>query len=86
VKADSRAPNVRISPHSHELLRRLAEEEAESMQAVLDKAIERYRRERFLRAANSEYEALRRDPKAWKQELQERAIWEQATADGLDRK
>ena len=56
------------------------------MQAVLDKAIERYRRERFLRAANTEYEALRRDPKAWKQELQEREIWQQTTADGLDRK
>ena len=86
MKAESRAPNVRISPHAHELLRQLAEEEAESMQAVLDKAIERYRRERFLRAANTEYEALRRDPKAWKQELQEREIWQQTTADGLDRK
>jgi len=59
VRAESRAPNVRISASSHELLRRLAEEEGESMHAILDKAIERYRRERFLRAANEDYQALR---------------------------
>ena len=52
MKLESRTPNVRISPHAHELLRQLAEEEQASMQAVLDRAIERYRRESFLRAAN----------------------------------
>ena len=86
VKSDSRAPNVRISPHAHELLRQLAEEEDESMQAVLDKAIERYRRESFLRAANSEFQALKSDPKAWKQELHERQTWDQTLGDGLDKK
>ena len=53
------------------------------MQAVLDKALERYRRESFLRAANTDYAALRNDPKAWKEELRERELWEQALADGL---
>ena len=85
VKTEGRTANVRISLHAHELLRRLAEEDSESMQAVLDKALERYRRERFLRAANEDYASLKRDTKAWKQELQERAIWERASADGLDR-
>jgi hypothetical protein len=33
------------STRAHELLRQLAEEEQQSMQAVLDSAIERYRRE-----------------------------------------
>ena len=56
------------------------------MQAVLDRAIERYRRERFLRAANAEYQALRGDPKAWEGEVRERALWEHTIADGLDRK
>ena len=86
AKAESRAPNVRISPHAHELLRQLAEEEQASMQAVLDRAIERYRRESFLRAANSEMQALKNDPRAWKQEVQERQLWEQTLADGLDKK
>jgi hypothetical protein len=86
VKAEGRTSIVRISPHAHELLRRLAEEESESMQAVLDKAIERYRRERFLRAANDDYATLQRDPKAWKQELQEREVWEGTSSDGLEKK
>ena len=56
------------------------------MQAVLDEAIERYRRKRFLRAANAEFAALRNDPKAWKDELGERELWEQTLADGLGKK
>ena len=56
------------------------------MQAVLDRAIERYRREQFLRAANAEYQALRGDSKAWAEEMRERALWEQTDADGLDPK
>jgi hypothetical protein len=86
VKLESRTPNVRISPHAHELLRQLAEEEQVSMQAVLDRAIERYRRESFLRAANSEFQALKGDPRAWKHEVQERQVWEQTLADGPDKK
>jgi hypothetical protein len=84
MKTDTRTPNVRISLHAHALLRRLAEEEDASMQAVLDKAIERYRRDKFLRGANADFAALQRDKNAWKQALRERDLWERALADGLD--
>ncbi len=83
MKSENRTPNVRISLHTHELLRQLAEEEDNSMQAVLDKAIERYRRDKFLRDANADFAALKRDKKAWKDELKERDLWEQTLADGL---
>ena len=82
MKFATRTPNVRISPRAHELLRQLAEEEQRSMQSVLDRALERYRRERFLRAANADFAALKGDAKAWKQELGEREWWEQTVADG----
>ena len=85
MKAVSQSPNVRISPHTHALLRQLAAEANESMQSILDAAVERYRRERFLRAANADYAKLKRNPKAWKEELRERALWEQALGDGLDK-
>ena len=85
MKALKRTPNVRVSPRAHQLLLELAEEEQQSMQAVLDMALERYRRERFLRAANADFEALRRDKKAWKEELRERRVWERTLADGLDK-
>jgi predicted transcriptional regulator len=83
MKGINRSPNVRVSPRAHELLRQLAEEEQQSMQSILDQALERYRREKFLRAANADFEALRSNPKAWKEELQERELWEQTLADGL---
>jgi hypothetical protein len=83
MKAINRTANVRISPRAHKLLRELAEEEEQSMQAILDEALERYRRETFLRAANADFEALRRDAKAWKKELQERELWEKTLPDGM---
>ncbi len=86
MKAARRTPNVRISPRTHQLLRQLAKEAEESMQSILHKAIESYRREEFLRAANRDYAALRRNPKAWRDELRERALWERTLADGLDKK
>lgn len=75
--------NVRISPRAHQLLRQLAEEEPQPMQAILDRALERYRRENVLRAAKSGFEVLRRDSKAWKEELEVRELCEPTLADGL---
>jgi hypothetical protein len=53
------------------------------MQAVLDEAIEHYQRDKFLDEVNAAYAALRNDPKAWKAELAERALWDKTLADGL---
>ncbi len=53
------------------------------MQAVLDEAIERYQRDKFLDSVNAAYAVLRDDPKAWKEELAERALWDKSLADGL---
>ena len=84
MKAADRTPAVRISPRAYALLRQMAVEEQRSMQSVLDRALEGYRRDRFLRAANADFAALRRDaPNAWKAELRERELWEQTSADGL---
>jgi len=54
------------------------------MQAVLEDAVEAYRRECFLTEANEAYAALRRDPTRWKAELDERAAWDAALSDGLE--
>jgi hypothetical protein len=65
-------------------LRRLAREEGESEQAVLERAVEHYRREKFLQDANAGFAALKKDRKAWKQEQAERSTSEQTLADGLE--
>jgi len=85
MKSTARTPNIRISPRAHELLRQLAKEEQQSMQSVLDDAIEQYRRERFLRAANADFAALKADVRSWKQELHDRELWDKTLADGISK-
>ena len=72
-----------MSPRTHQLLRQLAAEEQESIQSVLNRALERYRREKFLCAANADFLALWQDAKAWEQEIRERELWDRSLADGI---
>ena len=74
---------VRINPEAHILLRRIAKQAGESMQASLTKAIEIYRRQIFLQKANTAFEALRKDTKAWKEELKEQEDWNSALLDDV---
>ncbi len=75
---------VRISSRTRTMLRELAANTGESMQSLLDKAIEAYRRERFLDQANEAFAALRRDPKKWKAELEERNAWDATLTDDME--
>jgi len=77
---------VRISPEAHRSLKELSDLTGQPMPAVLDKAIEAYRRRQFLEGLAQDFSALRRDPKAWQQELEERAEWDSTLGDGLDEK
>ncbi|MEW6775290.1 MAG: toxin-antitoxin system protein [Bdellovibrionota bacterium] len=74
---------VRVTNATRAVLRSLAQAEGRSMQAILQSALEQYRRNRFLDEVNAGYAALRSDPKAWEDELTERKLWEQTLSDGL---
>jgi predicted transcriptional regulator len=76
--------NVRISESTHAALRSLANERGESMQAVLDKAIEEYRRCLFWEHVETAASELRKDSAAWQEEIDERQAWEATLADGLE--
>lgn len=76
-------PSTRISELTREILRELAESSGDSMQVVLDKAVEIYRRQRFLEESNRAFEALRANPEMWKSEQAEREAWDITLADGL---
>jgi hypothetical protein len=76
-------PMVRISDTSRNILRELADREKASMQAILDKAIEAYRRQFFLTEINEAYATLRQDPDVWSQVEKERAEWDATLEDGL---
>ena len=74
---------VRISEKNHNILREIATEENISMQAILERAIELYRRHRFLTEVNKAYAALRRDETAWADMAAEYSEWSATVADGL---
>ncbi|MEO0869806.1 MAG: toxin-antitoxin system protein [Cyanobacteria bacterium J06642_11] len=74
---------VPISRTAYEVLKSLATHSGETLQAVLDKAVESYRRQLFLEEANRAYAALRNDTDAWAEELEEREAWDYTIADGV---
>lgn len=78
------ATAVRITPKSWKTLKEMAEETGETMQAVLERAVESYRRQRLLEKANEAYAALKADPAKWGEEVAEREDWDAALGDGLE--
>ncbi len=54
------------------------------MRAVLDQAVEQYRRRRFWEDVEAAALELRKDPAAWNEELSERRAWEATLADNMD--
>ena len=75
--------SVRINPNSWKILKEMADSMGETMQAVLDRAIEAYRRQWLLEKTNEAYAALRIDREEWEEEVAERKEWEAVLSDGL---
>ncbi len=83
-KPTKKSTTVRISEESYQLLREMAAQECDSMQNVLDRALERYRRQRFWEEMNVAYAAIQSDPEAVAAEKKEFALWDVTLMDGLD--
>lgn len=75
---------IRISTSSHEILKEESMASGRSMQAVLEDAIEHYRRQRFVQGVNAAYARVREDELAWGEIVEERKAWEGSVGDGLD--
>jgi restriction endonuclease S subunit len=76
---------IRISERAHHELKDLAAQLNQSMQALIEQAIEEYKRKRFFEQANLAYAKLKEDPVAWEEVRAERALWEDTIADGLEK-
>lgn len=76
--------SVRIPARAHQALKYIAARTGQSLQEVLDQAIEEHRRRILLEEANAAFAALKKDPTAWRQELDERAQWDGTLADGQE--
>jgi hypothetical protein len=62
----------------------MADESNQSMTEILDRAIELYRKQRFLEGLNADFAALRKNKAAWNEELAERRSWDVTLADGAE--
>lgn len=76
--------SVRVSPNSWKTLKEIADCAGETMQTVLDRAVEAYRRQWLLERTNEAFAALRNDQDMWQDEVNERKEWETTLDDGGD--
>jgi hypothetical protein len=74
---------IRISDGAHGTLREMSRAEGKPMAALLDEAVEAFRRQRFLEQVNAAYAALRADARAWEAIEGERREWDATLPDGL---
>jgi hypothetical protein len=78
------ATTIRIREKSHRALKEMAAITGESLQDVLDQAIEERRRKLYLEGVNADYAALKRNPKQWADFKKELAVWDVTNLDGMD--
>ncbi len=74
---------VRITTATWKTVRDMANQRGVSMQEILERAVEEYRRISFLDETNRAFLALKEDPEKWKEEQEERRIWAETLADDL---
>jgi hypothetical protein len=72
---------VRISTSSHALLHDLAAQSGETMQEIVEKALEQYRRSLFLEGLSEDFRKFRASPTEADNEIE---LWETTIADGVD--
>ena len=75
---------IRVSVETHETLHELARTVGVSMQEIIDRALEIYKRQRILAETNAAYAILRENREAWNALEVERAAWDATLADGLE--
>jgi predicted transcriptional regulator len=75
---------IRVSDETHSILHELATLENTSMQDILGKAVEEYRRKRFLDGLNEDFARLREKEDLWAEEIAERTLWTATLLDGQE--
>jgi hypothetical protein len=75
---------VRVSDATYSKLDKIAIKTGFSRQEIFDQAIKKLEREAIFKQANEAYTALRNDPDSWKEEQEERELWDATLTDGLE--
>lgn len=80
------AQTARISPRSDFIIDEMCSMTGRSKIEILELALETYRHIERMRLFNQGYQSLKRDKKAWSDELKERKELEGTLKDGLEEK
>lgn len=75
---------VRLNEVSYQTLREISKKNGETMQSMLEKAVAEIRRKEFFAELDNAYANLKSDKVAWQEELEERALFQQTSADNQD--
>ena len=75
---------IRVPTETRDTLSEMARSTGLSMQSVIERALELYRRQQMLSALNDAYAALHNDEAACSALEAERAEWDVTLADGLE--
>lgn len=75
---------IRITTETRNILSELMQTTGMSMQAILEHAVDLYRRQQMLLALNDAYAALQSDEAAWDELEAERNEWDTTLPDGLE--
>jgi predicted transcriptional regulator len=84
ARQNMQTATIRISESSRRALREISQRDNKTMQAVLEQAIEAYRRQTFLVGLSADFAVLRENEPEWQAEKAERAAWDTALADGKE--
>lgn len=75
---------IRVSEESFLKINDMSRRMGISKQDIIDEALDKLERTSIMKQANEAYERLRQDPQAWKEEIEERALWDSTLKDGLE--
>lgn len=74
---------IRVPTETRDILSEMAQQSGLSMQSIIERALELYRRQQMLAALNDAYAAVRNDQAAWNALEAERREWDVTLVDGL---
>lgn len=76
--------SIRISSDVRDKIKAAADKQQKSINDMVDEMVELWEREEFRAAMRKSFEALREDPVAWKEYMDEMAAWDVTLMDGLE--
>jgi len=74
---------IKVSVHTRDRLKRLADEDHLTMDAELSRVLDQAEEARFWEGVRADYARLQANPEEWRDYVGELAEWDATTADGL---